>query len=79
MVLKNCYPELSYVLAELFNKCLKVSFYPDCYKVSSMVTVFKNVGERSTTKNYCPVSGLSLAIRIFKKLVNNRIVDHREK
>ena len=44
-----------------------------------MVTVFKNVGERSRTKNYCPVSGLSLAIRIFEKLVNNRIVDHLEK
>ena len=23
MVLKNCEPELSYILAELFNKCLK--------------------------------------------------------
>ena len=23
MVLKNCEPELSYILAQLFNKCLK--------------------------------------------------------
>ena len=29
VVIKNCQPELSYILAELFNKCLKVSCFPD--------------------------------------------------
>ena len=28
--LNNCEPELSYILAELFNMCLKESFFPDC-------------------------------------------------
>ena len=55
LVLKNCEPELSYILAELFNKCLKESCFPDFWKVSSVVPVFKNVGERSTAKNYHPV------------------------
>ena len=45
VVPKNCEPELSYILAELFNKCLKESCFPDCWKVSSVVPVFKNVGE----------------------------------
>ena len=36
VVLKNCELELSYVLAELFNKCLKESRFPDCWKVSSV-------------------------------------------
>ena len=60
VVLKSCEPELSYISAELFNKCLKESCFPDCWKVSSVVPVFKNVGERSTAKNYHPVSLLSL-------------------
>ena len=30
VVLKNCEPELSYILAELFNKYLKDSCFPDC-------------------------------------------------
>ena len=47
VVLKNCESELSYILAELFNKCLRESPFPDCWKVSSVVPVFKNVGERS--------------------------------
>ena len=29
VVLKNCKPELSYILAELFNMCLKESCFPD--------------------------------------------------
>ena len=79
VVLKNCEPELSYILAELFNKCLKESCFPDCWKVSSVVPVFKNVGERSTAKNYHPVSLLSVVRKVFEKLLNNRIVDHLEK
>ena len=60
MVLKNCEPELSYILAELFNTCLKESCFQDCWKVSSVVPVFKNVGERSIAKNYHPVSLLTV-------------------
>ena len=29
-VLKNCEPEFSYILAELFDMCLKESCFPDC-------------------------------------------------
>ena len=79
VVLKNCEPGLSYILAELFNKCLKECCFPDCLKVSSMVPVFKDVVDRSTAKNYHPVSLLFVVSKVFEKLVNNRIVDHLEK
>ena len=48
VVLKYCEPELSYPLADLFNKCLTESCSPDSSEVPSVVPVFKNVGERST-------------------------------
>ena len=60
VVLKNCEPKLSYILAELFNKCLEQSCFPDCWKISLVVPVFKNVVERSTAKNYHPFSLLSV-------------------
>ena len=40
VVLKNYEPELSYILAELFNMCLKESCFPDCWKASLVVPVF---------------------------------------
>ena len=78
VALKNCEPELSYKLAKLFNMCLRESCVPDCWKVSSVVPVFKNVGERCTAKNYRPVCLLSVISKVSEKLVNNRIVDHLE-
>ena len=41
--------------------------------------VLKIVGERSTARNYCPVSLLSGVSKVFEKLANNRSVDHLEK
>ena len=44
-----------------------------------MVLVFKNVVQRSTAKNYHPVSLLSMVSKVLEKLVNNRILDYLEK
>ena len=67
VVLKNCEPELSYILAELFSK-FKESCFPDCWKVSSVGPVFRNVGESSTAKIYHPVSLLSVVTKALKNL-----------
>ena len=60
MVLKNCEPELSYILAELFNMCLK-----ELGKGLQLKTIILLV--------------LFLWLVVFKKLANDRIVDHLEK
>ena len=60
------------MLAELFTKCLRESYFPDFWEFLSVVPVFKNVGERSTAKNYHPVSILFVVSKVFEKLVNNR-------
>ena len=41
-----------------------------------MVPVFKNVGERSTAKNYCHVSLLSMVSKFFENMivVNNSLL-----
>ena len=70
---------LNIILVELLISWVKESCFSDCWKVSSVVLVFKNIGERSTTKNYCPVSLLSVVSKVFEKFVNNRIVDHLQK
>ena len=79
VVLKNCEAELSYILAELFNKCFRESCFPDCWKVSSVVPEFTNVEERFTSKNYRLFSLLFVVSKVFEKLVNDRVVNHLEK
>ena len=37
VVPKNCEPDFSYILAELFNMFLKESCFPDCWKFSLVV------------------------------------------
>ena len=51
VVLKNCEPELSYIQAELFNKCRSLAFQI-VGRFHWWFTVLKNVGDRSTAKNY---------------------------
>ena len=79
VVLRNHKSELSYILAELFNKCLEESSFLDYWKVSLVVPVFKNVGEMSNAKNYQLVSLLSVVSKVFEELINNRIIDYLEK
>ena len=53
VVLKNGKPELSYILAELLSMSERVLFYR-LLEGLTVVPVFKNVGEKSISKNYRP-------------------------
>ena len=63
--------ERLYILAELFNMCLKKPCIPDCWNPC-------NVAEKSIAENYRPVSLLSIVGKVFEKLVNNRLINHLE-
>ena len=76
VVLKNYEPELSYILLNSSISILRSIVFQI---VGRFHLWSLYVGERSTAKNYCPVSLLSVVSKVFEKLVNNRIVDHLEK
>ena len=79
VVLKNCEPKLSYILAELFKKVSEEVLLSRLLEGLSSGPCIKNVGEWSTAKNYCPISLLSVVSKLFEKLVNNRIVDQLQR
>ena len=58
--------------------CLKKSYFPNCLKILSTVSIFNNVGERSNAKYYCLNSCLSVGSKIFEKLVNIRLLNPLE-
>ena len=68
LVLKNCKPELSKMLGEPFEKCLGDSCFPECGKVISVVSVFKNGGEISTTKDFQTANYLLSLVEFLKNL-----------
>ena len=58
--------------------CLKESCFPDCLKVTSVVPVFKNVGERSIAKNYHPAHLHLMITKVFQTHVNYGLADHSD-
>ena len=78
IVFQKCSPELSPILSKLFNKCLQEHSFPSCWKMSSVVPIFKNSGERSDARNYRPISLLPIMSKIFECLLNNTLVKHIE-
>ena len=69
-----CYQlRITWAIKVCLTSCL-----PDCWKVSLLVPVFKNVDERPTTKNHHPVSLLSVVSKVFENFVSIIIVNHKE-
>ena len=63
------------ILAVFFYICLQKSHFSDCWKISSVDPVYKNVGKWSTGKYCDPLRYLSLISKIFEKLVGNGAVE----
>ena len=78
IVLKMCAPELSPVLTKLFNLCLSNSVFPSCWKIASVVPVFKGSGERSAPSNYRPISLLPIIGKIFECFLNQQLLGYLE-
>ena len=77
-LLKNYEPELSYILAELFDMCLRESCLPDCLKDSS-VCMLGTVQQLKPTPPLPPISLLPVVSKVSEKLVKNRFLGHLEK
>ena len=76
IVLKNLSPELSPILARLFNRCLKLKCFPSSWKFSSVCPVFKNSGLRSSPSQYRPISLLSIMSKLLEAVINHRVTKH---
>ena len=61
--------------------CLEKSRFPDCWKVTSVIPVSKNVGEKCAAKSYCPVNLIYVVSKVVEKLVIiiNWSIDRLEK
>ena len=73
VILKNCEPELSYILAELFKMCLVFQIVGRFYLWSLYLRM---LGKGLLPETSTLFSLFSVVSEVFEKLVNMRIIDH---
>ena len=79
VVLKNCGPEIPYIIAELFNECLRQSCFPVLKGITDGPSIEEGLHLKTTVCRLCRRRLSSFFSKIFEKLINNGIVDNLEK
>ena len=73
MILKKCAISIAYPLSLIYNTSYNTGLIPDEWKLAYVVPVFKK-GSKSLVENYRPISLTCLTMKIFEKLVRNRLM-----
>ena len=77
ILLLKCAKSLSAPLAIFWNKCMATSYIPPSLKFSIIVPIHKG-GSKSDPANYRPVSLTSHLIKVYEKVLRNKLVDFLE-
>jgi len=70
--------EISYIIAELFNKSLCSGDVPQDWKLTNVTLIFKK-GKKSSSANYRPVSLTVNLCKVFASLVRDKMIEHLER
>ena len=74
-VLKNCAMSLCEPLHHLFVQCFNQSYLPEEWRIHKIVPIHKS-GDKSSVRNYCPISLLCCVSKVLERIVFNRVYDH---
>ena len=76
--LKNCKNQLAPPLYLIWRKSMDTGEIPTCLK-NSIITPIHKGGSRKVPKNYRPVTLTSHLIKVFEKIIRNKLVNHFER
>jgi len=74
LILKSCAAFLSKPLHHLFTCCLRQSNIPNEWKIHILVPIYKS-GDKTSVKNYKPISILSNIGEVLERIIFNKIND----
>ena len=76
-ILKLAAPVISKFLTEIFNKSIDTGIFPDSWKVSKVLPLFKK-DDKLDMNNYRPISILSAVTKVFEKLLYEQLYQYLE-
>ena len=68
-------PEIVEPLTNLFNKSLANGLFPEVWKKAHVIPIYKLKGDKSSCKNYRPISLLSCVGKLLEKCVQKHLVN----
>ena len=74
-ILKPLAEVIAEPLAGLFNQSLEDGSLPAEWKLAQVVPIHKG-GDRGTTANYRPVSLTSIVLKVFERILRDKLVEH---
>ena len=72
-MLRETSTQIAPFLANFFNLCFDLGYFPPMWKISNVVPIFKS-GDRSDVSNYRPISLQSLISKIMERVVFNQLL-----
>ena len=73
-IFKKCAGVLAYPLSLLYNQAYTSSDLPNIWRSANVVPVFKS-GDKRDVRNYRPISLTCIAMKVFERMVSNRLLD----
>ena len=77
-MLKAAIDVLAHPLADLFNKCISIGYFPDILKIAEVIPVHKK-GDSKDPNNFRPISILSVLSKIYERFLYNELLSHCER
>lgn len=77
-LLKKIKDTLIIPLTKLLNFCINEGVYPDCFKISKVIPVYKK-GDRAEVNNYRPISLIPALSKVFEYLLKDQLLSYFEK
>ena len=74
-VLKHCASSLFCPLCHLFNLSLSTGAIPTEWKIHLITLIYKSA-DRSSVKNYCPISLLCIVSKVLETLIHSKLLSH---